>query len=173
MLIFGVRHDEHLNRMSRLTVLTQEEHGIMGLEVAFEHPIAGNNSIFIGTNKTCMVLDRRHPPETLPESEMLFDISAGEELIALDVLQSNYVVCIKVYTNLGRIIELPPPDDDEWDMKTRAEDIGEIISINPGSGKVVGFFARAGSKGFQNLGLVHTKFPMGSDVHFKAEKAVL
>lgn len=58
-------------------------------------------------------------------------------------------------------------------MDTRAEDEGELISVKPDPGKVVGFFARAvslaavsrgriwsdlyfqGSKGLQNLGLVY------------------
>lgn len=68
-------------------------------------------------------------------------------------------------------------------MEARAEDEGEIKSLKPGLGKVVGFLARAvclaalplheassnlnlqGSNGLQNLGLVHDPIPGGSHVH--------
>lgn len=89
MLMFGARHGADLNHIERLTVLTQEDHGVMGLEVA----------------------------------------------------QLTFIA--QVYTNLGRVVELPPPDDNEWDMETRAEDEGRIISVKPDSGKVIGFLVRA------------------------------
>lgn len=56
---------------------------------------------------------------------------------------SELTVISQFYTSLGRVVELPPTDDSELDMETRAEDEGELISIKPDSGKVVGFFARA------------------------------
>ncbi|KAI3392953.1 hypothetical protein diail_4940 [Diaporthe ilicicola] len=167
MLIFGTRIGAQLNHMTHLTVLTQEEHGIMGLEVTFEHPIDGKNSLFLGSNRPCRSLGRRPPPDTLRESEMSFDIAAGEELIALDVLQGHFVLCFKVYTNLGRVVEFPPPEDGEWDMDTRAEHEGEVVSAKSDSGKVVGFFARAGSIGLQNLGLVHMEVPEKGHAQFE------
>lgn len=56
---------------------------------------------------------------------------------------SELTVITQVYTNLGRTVELPPPEDSEWDMNTRAEDEGELTSVKPDTGKVVGFLARA------------------------------
>jgi hypothetical protein len=96
MLNFGARDGAHLNHIKHLTVLTQEDHGVMGLEVTCESPVDGQTSIFLGTNKPCTPLNRRPPPETLLEFKMTFDVSAGEELVALDVLQGHYVLCLKV-----------------------------------------------------------------------------
>lgn len=96
MLMFGARHGADLNHIERLTVLTQEDHGVMGLEVTFQYQIDGKGSMFVGSRKPCAPLDYRTPPETLLESNMSFDISAGEEVIALDVLQGHYVQCFKV-----------------------------------------------------------------------------
>lgn len=56
---------------------------------------------------------------------------------------SGLTVISQFYTSLGRVVELPLLDDSELDMETRAEDEGELISIKPDSGKVVGSFARA------------------------------
>lgn len=71
----------------------------MGFEVTFENPIDGKDSVLVGSSKPYLDFVERArdiPPEALQESEMTFDISAGEELIALDVLQRDYVLCFKV-----------------------------------------------------------------------------
>lgn len=96
MLIFGGRDGEDLKHIKRLTVLIQEDHGIMGLEVRCESHVDGEASMFLGSNKPCIPSNRRPAPETLLEYEMSFDVSGGEELIALDVLQGHYVLCLKV-----------------------------------------------------------------------------
>lgn len=50
---------------------------------------------------------------------------------------------IQVYTNFGRVVELPSPRRSYEAMDARAKDDGKIISVMPGSGKVVGFLVRA------------------------------
>lgn len=75
-----------------LTTLRQERHGIMGLQVTFED----NESILLGSDEPCRPSVRLSTPSTLLKTEMSFDVSAGEEIIALDVLQDRYVLAIKV-----------------------------------------------------------------------------
>lgn len=67
----------------------------------------------------------------------------NQRALCFSLYASELTVISQFYTGLGRVVELPPPDDGELDMETRAEDEGELISIKPDSGKVVGFFARA------------------------------
>lgn len=86
MLLFGAYDGPHLNHIKCLTFLMQEDHGLMGLEVTFDSPVHGKPSMFLGSNKPCVPRSGRPPPETLLEYEMPFNISAGEELIAMDVL---------------------------------------------------------------------------------------
>lgn len=95
-LIFGAGDGAHSNHIKHITVLTQEDHGVMGLAVTYESPLDGKTSMFLGSNKPYIPLTRRYPPETLHESKMSFDTSASEELIALGVLQGHYVLCLKV-----------------------------------------------------------------------------
>lgn len=96
MLTFGGRSGAHLNHITHLAVLTQEDHGVMGLEVTYQTPLDGEVSVLLGSNKPCIPLNRRPPPETLRQSKMSFETSAGEELTALDVLQGHCVLCLKV-----------------------------------------------------------------------------
>lgn len=96
MLIFGPREGPHLNYMTHLTVLAQEDHAVMGLEVTCESPLGGKTTKFLGSKKPCIRLNRRYQPETMLEYKMAFDISAGEEVIALDVLRGQYLLCLKV-----------------------------------------------------------------------------
>lgn len=96
MLIFGARDGPNLNKITRLTVFAQEDHGVMGLEVTCESPLDGKTTKFLGSKKPCIIFNRYYQPETLLEYKMAFDMSAGEELIALDVLRGQYVLCLKV-----------------------------------------------------------------------------
>lgn len=98
MLIFRTRIGAYLNHIARLTVFSHYR-VVMGFEVTFEYPIDGQGSILVGSDKPYLDFverDRDTPPEAIKESEMTFDISAGEDLIALDVLQGDYVLCFKV-----------------------------------------------------------------------------
>lgn len=96
MLIFGAHKGPHLKYMTHLTVLAQEDHGVMGLEVTCESPLDGKTTKFLGSKKPCIIFNRHYQPETLLEYKMAFDMSAGEELVALDVLRGHYVLCLKV-----------------------------------------------------------------------------
>lgn len=99
MLIIGARNRLHLNNIMHLAVLTQEDIGIMCLEVTYQDSLDGENSRLLGSNKPCIPSNRRPPPETLRQSKMSFETSAGEEPIALDVLQGHCVLCLKVGRN--------------------------------------------------------------------------
>ena len=102
MLIFGACDGAHLNHIECLTFLMREDHGLMGLEVTFESPVEGRTSMLLGSNTPFVPLSTRPPPETLQEYKMSFDVSAHEKVVALDVLQGHYVLCLKVkykYTN--------------------------------------------------------------------------
>lgn len=96
MLIFGSHDGANLNHLEFLKFFIQRDHGVMGIEVTFQSPVDGNTSMFLGTNIPCVPYNRYRAPEEIQEYKMSFDVSAGEELVALDVFQGNYVLCLKV-----------------------------------------------------------------------------
>lgn len=96
MLIFGSHDGAHLNYLEFLKFFIQKDRGVMGIEVTFQSPVDGKTSKLLGTDIPCVPYTTFREPEELQEYKMSFDVSAGEELVALDVLQGNYVLCLKV-----------------------------------------------------------------------------
>lgn len=96
MLIFGSHDGTHLNHLEFLKFFIQKDHGVMGIEFTFQSPIDGKTSKLLGTDIPCVPYNGLRAPEELQEYKMSFDVSAGEELVALDVLQGIYVLCLKV-----------------------------------------------------------------------------
>lgn len=96
MLMFGDYNGEHLKHMTRLTVLSQDGHGIMGLEATFDCLVDGKNTKFLGCTEPCKPLGRQTPPAALRKTDMIFEASTGEEISGLEILQNQYVLCFKV-----------------------------------------------------------------------------
>lgn len=95
-LIFGGENGEQMKHVTHLIVFSQEENGIMGLEVMFDCLIDGENKMSLGVTKTCGPIDRQTPPTTMRKWEMLLEGSAGEEITGLEVHQRQYVLGLKV-----------------------------------------------------------------------------
>lgn len=101
-LLFRASNSDRSRRVTRITVFSRVQ-AVMGIELQFDSPLhSSSQSTLLGGDMLARPPDwwrwqaQHPPPSSLQKTEMTIDSVGGEEIVAIDFLQSNYVSCFKV-----------------------------------------------------------------------------
>ena len=112
-LLFRASNSDRSRRVTRITVFSRV-HAVMGIELQFDSPLhSSSQSTLLGGDMLARPPDwwrwqaQHPPPSSLQKTEMTIDSVGGEDIVAIGILQSNYVSCFKVSfprTRVGKLV---------------------------------------------------------------------